>query len=283
MLQLNDTRRSQDNITEIKALLELVKTNQISSDLRDWLSAPDATVDYSAACMKKHPGTGMWLVKGSQFSKWLTEENSIMWLKGFAGSGKSVLCSTAIQSVLRHRGYDRNIGIAFFYFTFNDNSKQNELSMMRALLLQLSSQLQDGHADLTRLYESHKASTPPSLILLENLRRLVQRFRHMYILLDALDESPQTGPREDILKALETIRKWGLRNLHLFISSRDEQDIRESFDLPATQQVIMQNAGIDRDIADFISGRLREDRRLRKLLPYHDKIQETLTKGAKGV
>ena len=34
----------------------------------------------------------------------------------------------------------------------------------------------------------------------------------------------------------------------------------------------MQNAEIDKDIADFISGRFNVDRRLRKLLPYRDKI-----------
>ncbi len=56
-----------------------------------------------------------------------------MWLNGFAGSGKSVLCSTAIQFALRHRRSDPNVGIAFFYFTFNDESKQDVSAMLRAL------------------------------------------------------------------------------------------------------------------------------------------------------
>lgn len=45
----------------------------------------------------------------------------------------------------------------------------------------------------------------------------------------------------------------------------------------------MRNAGIDKDIADFISSRLEKDRRLRKWLPFGDKIQETLAKRAQGV
>lgn len=283
VLQLNDTQRFQNDVTEMKNLLELVKINQISSNIRDWLNAPDATVDHNAACAKKHPGTGMWLVKSPQFLKWLKQENSILWLNGFAGSGKSILCSTAIQFVLRHGRSDPNVGIAFFYFTFNDGSKQDESSMIRALLLQLSCQLQDGHVDLTRLYELHKAGMPPSPVLLERLRHLIQRFRHVYIFLDALDESPQTGPREYVLVALETMQKWGVQYLHLFVTSRDEPDIRESLDFLATQKVIMQNAGIDRDIVNFISSRLNEDRRLRKLLPYRENIQEKLAKGARGV
>ena len=206
VLQLKDNKRIQDDITEIKVLLDLVRTSQISSNLRDWLNAPDATIDHNAACAKKHPGTGMWLVKSLQFSGWLTEENSIIWLNGFAGSGKSVLCSTAIQFALRHRRSDPSVGIAFFYFTFNDKSKQDESAMLRALLIQLSSQLQDGHADLIWLHDSYKTGVPPSPVLIDYLQRLIQRFHHVYILLDALDESPRNGPREDVLRALEAVR-----------------------------------------------------------------------------
>jgi len=283
VLQLKDNKRIQDDITEIRVLLDLVRTSQISSNLRDWLDAPDATIDHNAACAKKHPGTGMWLVKSPQFSSWLTEKNSIMWLNGFAGSGKSVLCSTAIQFALRHRRSDPSVGIGFFYFTFNDKSKQDDSAMLRALLLQLSSQLEDGQSDLTQLHDSYKAGIPPPRLLLDHLRRLIQRFRHVYILMDALDESPRSGLREYVLDAIEAMRKWGLQCLHLFVTSRDESEIRESLDLSATQEVPMQNAGIDIDIADFISGRLDTNRRLQKWLPYREKIEETLAKRAKGV
>ena len=282
VLQLKDNKRIQHDITENKNLLDLVKSNQISSNLRDWLKAPDATIDYNTACSKKHAGTGLWLVRDPRFTKWLTEENSFLWLNGFAGSGKSVLCSTAIQFVLRHRRSEPRIGIAFFYFTFNDELKRDESAMLRALLLQLSTQLQDGHADLVRLYDSYKTGTTPSRVLIEYLRRLVERFQDVFIMLDALDESPRDGLREHVLDALETMRKWGLQGLHLFVTSRDERDIHESFDPSTNQQVAMQNPGIDKDIADFISGRLDTGRSLQKWRKYRDKIQETLARRAKG-
>ncbi|MCJ1427238.1 hypothetical protein MMC29_005141 [Sticta canariensis] len=283
ILQLKDNRKTQDGIAETKALLQLVMTLQISSNVRDWLKAPDATVDHNAACEKKHPGTGMWLVKSPIFSRWLTEQNSILWLNGFAGSGKSVLCSTAIQFALRHRGSDPQIGIAFFYFTFNDDSKREEPGMLRALLLQLSGQVQNGEADLTRLYHSYKNGVPPSLVLVEYLRRLIQRFHHVYIALDGLDESPRDGPREKVLDMLNNMRNWSVQGLHLFLTSRDEPDIRDSLDLYTEQVVQMQSVGIDKDIANYISARLDTDRKLRKWLPHRDKIQDVLTKRAEGV
>lgn len=283
VLQLKDNSRTQDSIAEVKVLLERVRTHQISSDLRDWLKAPDATVNHNAACAKKHSGTGMWLVKSPKFSRWLTDQSSILWLNGFAGSGKSVLCSTVIQFALRHRGSDARVGIAFFYFTFSDNSKQHESDMLRALLLQLSGQLQDGEADLTRLHRSYNDSIPPPQALIESLRRVIQRFHHVYIALDGLDESPLDGPREGVLETLNSIRTWRIQGLHLFLTSRNEPDIRDSLNLSIEQQVIMQNAGINQDIADSISARLDKDRRLQKWLPHCDKIQEALTNQANGM
>ena len=283
ILQLKRTVRIHDNISETKVLLDLVRTSQLSSTIRDWLNAPVATVDHNAACAQKHPGTRTWLVKSPQFTRWLTEENSYIWLNGFAGTGKSVLCSTVIQFVLRHRRCDPEVGVAFSYFTFNDGLKQEVSAMLRALLLQLSSQLQASHTDLDRLHTAYRAGIPSSLVLIEYLPRIIQNFHQVYIMLDAIDESPRNGPRQGVLDALRTMQAWCIPGLHLFVTSRDESDIRDSLDPSTAHQVKMQNADIDKDITDFISGHFDTDCRLRRLSSYRDKIQEKLAKRAKGV
>ena len=61
-----------------------------------------------------------------------------------------------------------------------------------------------------------------------------------------------------MLRALEAIRNRGLQGLHLFITSPDEPDNRGSLDISATQQVTMQNVGIDKDVADFITSGVEE-------------------------
>ena len=86
-LQLQDYEKIQDYSIETKDLLDLVRTMSASFELRDWLKAPDAFIDHHTACAKKQPGSGVWLVKSDQFSRWLIEENSILWLNGLAGSG----------------------------------------------------------------------------------------------------------------------------------------------------------------------------------------------------
>ena len=129
-----------------------------------------------------------------------------MHLRGLASQSYS----TAIQFALRHGISNLNVGVAFFYFIFNDKSKQDESGILRALLLQLSCQIPTGPTDLAQLHDRYTIGMPPSSVLIDYLRRLVERFNHIYILLDALDESPRNCSREYVLNALEAMRNWGL-------------------------------------------------------------------------
>ena len=79
--------------------------------------------------------------------------------------------------------------------------------MLRALLMQLSGQLRDGYMDLTHLHDSYRAGIPPSPVLTDYLRRMIQKFHHVYIVLDALDESPRLGARGHVLDTLEMVQK----------------------------------------------------------------------------
>ena len=155
--------------------------------------------------------------------------------------------------------------------------------MLKALLLQLSDQVQNNNADLTELQNLHKTGVPTLPVLAAYLQRVIQRFRHVCIILDALDESPRSISREHVLDALKTMRNWGLQCLHLLVTSRDEPDIRDSFDLSPEYQVKMRNSKIDKDISDSISSRLSTDPGLKKLMQYREKIQESLATGAKGM
>ncbi|KAL9602876.1 MAG: hypothetical protein Q9219_001572 [cf. Caloplaca sp. 3 TL-2023] len=285
-LNLRDSKKVQDDLVDAKSLLQMIKSNQISAEIVSWLKAPDATVDHNNAVAKRHPGTGSWLIKASVFQKWLEEDKSFLWLYGFAGCGKSVLCSTAILHAYRQNSrLNGVVGIAFFYFTFNDKSKQDCSAFLKAVILQLSTQLSGAREDLTDMYETYQPGTMPPRTMLDYLQRIVQRFDHVYLLIDALDEAPKkpNDAREHVLDVLETIRGWSCAGLHLLVTSRDEPDIRMSLDPCRGQEIEMQNNEIDQDISKYISRRLAEDRNLRKWSQHRDKIQDALSKGAKGV
>ncbi|KAK1969942.1 hypothetical protein LY78DRAFT_700372 [Colletotrichum sublineola] len=257
--------------------------NRVGYENWTWLKAPDASIDFNDACKKKHPGTGLWFTKSSSFISWLDHPRSFLWLKGFAGCGKSVLCSTAIQHAFRHRGSKPKVGIAFFSFTFADEGKQDVSAMIRALLLQLSSQLGITNTAVARLYERYCTITPPDQVLIECLHQLFHYFLDIYIVIDALDESPREKHRDAMLQVLNDIRAWSEPGLHLLVTSRDEVDIRDALEAVPEEVVVMNNNGIDNDIASFVSQHLRDSRRLRKWKEYHRRIEEVLIEKANGV
>ncbi|KAI1379582.1 ankyrin repeat-containing domain protein [Hypoxylon crocopeplum] len=307
ILQQKDVYKVQNDIANINSLLELVKASQISVDIRQWFRAPDVTTNYNESCKKRHGGTGLWFVKGSSFSAWLAKPNSFLWLNGFAGCGKSILCSTAIQHVFRHRRSDPRIGIAFFFFTFNDNAKQD-----------VSGQLNDNRG-LLSLRNKYPNAIPPDHALLDCLSKLLRAFDDTYIILDALDESPRDRYRKDMLQTLVDLQAWSEPGLHLdkisgqlfiavlkikvhrslknqgipsitlylLVTSREEPDIRdvlvEEIGILPDEVISMRNDAVDGDIKSFVSGSLKSDRRLRKWEKYHGQIEEALTERANGV
>ncbi|OGE48611.1 hypothetical protein PENARI_c027G02139 [Penicillium arizonense] len=59
VLQLKCHDQIQDDILELKTLLERTNASQVSSTIRAWLMAPDASLNHNAACAKRHQDTGL--------------------------------------------------------------------------------------------------------------------------------------------------------------------------------------------------------------------------------
>lgn len=208
----------------------------------------------------------------------------ILWLYGFAGCGKSVLCSTAIQHTFHHRQASTGSAAAFFFFTFNDDSKQDASVALRALLLQLCGQVPGVQADLTRLKESYNHGTPPVVVLLEYLRQAVTRCRHVYILLDALDESPVEPPRAEVLSMIKTMRQWQLPGLHLLDILPDIRNRLQHAGLSQdAEHIALKNDSIQEDIRQYIEYQVDHDSQLRRWGQHRDKIKSYLAQHADEV
>ncbi|KAJ5650642.1 uncharacterized protein N7484_004365 [Penicillium longicatenatum] len=288
VLQLKNQNRLDDGMSDLKSLLKSTAANQISSTICEWLQAPDASINHNDICPKRHTGTGLWFIQSPHFQDWLVKRKSFLWINGFAGSGKSVLCSTAIQHMLheknnRQNGVDVTIGVGYFYFSFNDESKQDISGMLRALLVQLLAQLYHCEESLEKLHALYRHSSPPVDALLDCLRKIISRFSETYLLIDALDESPRDTKRDSVLSAINAMQQWGLPGLHLLVTSRDEVDIRQALAISDDQDISMKNVEIDKDIVNFVSYQLNNDPKLQKWKERHSEIQDRLTEKAQGV
>jgi archaellum biogenesis ATPase FlaH len=283
VLQFKSHNRIENEISAVRSLLERTNSSQISFAIRAWLQAPDASINHNTVYAKHHPKTGLWFINSHQFANWRVERSSFLWLNGFAGCGKSVLCSAIIQHISRETKHISKVGIAFYYFAFSDESKQDANGMLRTLLLQLSVQLRDGERELDQLRILSQSSTPSKEVLLQTLRRFLERFQDGYVLLDALDECPRTNSREDVLGVIQAIRDWRLPSVHLLVTSQDQLDIRRSLNPSYNCDVSMKNPGTEHDIFDFVSHQLEHDTKLQRWRVRHNEIQTRLTQDGQGM
>lgn len=126
--------------------------------------------------------------------------------------------------------------MAYFYISANDRETCNVTNLIRSLVAQLFGCRPDTPKSLTDLGTCFDTSGVPSQNMLEDaLQSAVQDFTATYIVIDGLDECPDSkhhgsGPsqRRVLLSLLETMHGWKLANLHILVTSRREQDINNA-------------------------------------------------------
>jgi len=255
--------------------------------IRSWLSAPDPAMNYLKAHKQRQAGTGLWLLQNENFREWKENAASRLWLYGIPGCGKTILSSTVVEHLQHHCGDDKRKVTVYFYFDFNDAQKQSPELMLRSLLRQLLQRSVTILEGVDGLFSSCKSGTEqPSLpALLTVIPEVMRRFSHVYIVLDALDESAK---RAELLDILETVARWPLDISHLLMTSRKERDIEmklETF-MVEDNMISLQRDVVDEDISRFVQQKLRDDKRLAKWnknAEVRQEIEKALMRGAQGM
>ena len=185
--------------------------------------------------------------------------------------------------------------IAYFYFDFRDISKQHWHDLVPSLLTQLSTNSSHCSNILLHLYSDHGngAQQPNDDALKRCLIDMltVQDHHPIYLIIDALDECPDTSevpsPRNRILQLLKELVDLHLPNVRICVTSRPEFDIQDFLGPLTSRQVSLHDqSGQKQDIADYVRSVVYSDlepymRRWRK----EDKefVIETLSERADGM
>jgi hypothetical protein len=287
-----------------------------------WLSTTDPSENQNTAQGKYKHGTGGWLLDSEMFESWKTGSNSLIWLHGIPGCGKTILryeqydqCSSNATStpmmtdptssivIERLRKYCKedidNRVIGYYYFDFNVKEKQNVPNLLRSLISHLCPITRDLPEAAQQLYREHFAGTPPPHELLKTLVNLIRDSGQVYIVIDALDEcgassedTERSGISTDLLKVLFSLVCLEASNLHVFVTSRDGQSANEIDKRMADMigaggnrhGVALQGDGVDGDIATVINSRVLGDALWRNLdAETRTMIVESLKEKAKGM
>ena len=190
----------------------------------------------------------------------------------------------------------RNAGqayLAYFYFDFRDEEKQNVRNLLTSLLIQLSAYPSPCRDIISRLYSEHGNGTqqPSDDDMMVCLKEaLVMAAEHpTYIIIDALDECPDLSgmpaPREVVLDFVEDLVRQRLPNVHICVTSRTEINIKIVLKPLATYAVsIHDESGQKEDIANYICSVVYSDRKMRGWRDEDKKlVVEVLSERADGV
>ncbi|KAJ7201096.1 ankyrin repeat-containing domain protein [Mycena pura] len=251
--------------------------SSVDNNIKTWLSAPDPSISHNKLLDMRRKKPSSWLLQHYEFINWKTGDNSVFWIYGSPGSGKSVLCSSIVETL------GVTSSLAYFYCTFTDEKTQNSRGLLSSLISQLAINSTERLAKLRSFHSSQSASGTPSVDrLFECLCQMLTVPGDIFIVIDALEECP-TLPmpeRAQILKHLECMVELGLSQLHILITSRPEVDIEPSMARMQARELDLKTVGAQaEDLRSYISSRLEQANWCSKL---RELALETLNAKANG-
>ncbi|KAH8587984.1 ankyrin repeat-containing domain protein [Bisporella sp. PMI_857] len=277
-----------DGIKETRNGVDRLILNNHQREIIKWLDPPDPSTNYDTASQRRQEGSGSWFLREEVFAKWKTLRNSVLWLNGIPGCGKTILSSTIIREL---KGTLSCQPLLYFYFDFNDIGKQTLESMIRSLICQLYCEYEDIQKQLDLLFSSckngHERPTRESLCKV--ILQMIGQVKEVWIVLDALDEctSRKGGPTEGLLSWIRDLPDPEQRNVHLLVTSRPDQDIESTIREFAYNNIVpIQNSHISGDIRAYVRTRIREDnglKRWRSNLAVQNEIETRLMEKADGM
>ncbi|KAF9067573.1 ankyrin repeat-containing domain protein [Rhodocollybia butyracea] len=180
-------------------------------DIQNWLKAPRPSENYVAACDKRTPGTGDWILSHPQFTQWCQGKPGMLWIQGKVGSGKTVLSAAIIEKLENNPA----VMCCYYYFDNRDRLKTDARGLLQSLLLQMATRTEGVHPALHELYTKCKQGVkdPTTKDLSATLVAVAKDLRPVFLVLDAMDEcSEVTG----VFKHLALLK----RNLCIAVTSR---------------------------------------------------------------
>lgn len=165
---------------------------------------------------RRHEHTGAWFLESSEFQSWMNGSPGRLWCPGIPGAGKTVLASILVE-YLKTIYQNGNAAVLCVFCNHADQEQQNCIDLVTSLLAQLM-RTKGVTKELRVLYQSHLAfATRPGLKEISGLlQSVIQNFARVFIVIDALDESPETT-RDSFVGEIEKLRTFS----HLLVTSRE--------------------------------------------------------------
>jgi hypothetical protein len=162
--------------------------------------------------------------------------------------------------------------LAYFYFDYRDEEKQNIRNFVTSLLVQLSAYSRPCCDVVYHLYSELRngMQQPSNSNLKDCLKDMLKVLgqQPIFIITDALDECPDSGmptSREAVLDLVKELIHLRLPNLHICVTSRPEVDIQTKLKPLAVNAISLHDESRQKMvIANYVSSIVFSDEHMRK-------------------
>ncbi|KAF7160641.1 hypothetical protein CNMCM6106_008063 [Aspergillus hiratsukae] len=246
---------------------------KLKQKIKDWLCPIDVESMHCRARSLHQAGTGRWFIDGP-YHKWSSgTRGRLLYLEGKSGSGKTVLCSTAIEEAKTTAEKTGKMAVLYFYCSFHLDASQKLNHLLGALLAQAL----DVDTRIPDMLETEfKKGTPLTTdYLIDCLSLLRWSERKIFIFVDAMNESDEA---DEILSVMLRLIKTFTRS---YIMVTSTAPVRKNSSI---LREVMRPSSNEGDVQAFVNSQLQVQPTLRRLPPdiKHD-ISETLMKKANGM
>ena len=277
----------QTDIRRVMAISTRIELGKKRQRVLDFFMKVNPQPNFEMSRKLRHPMTGLWLTEGKTFKSWLhTEnmENSRLWLSGIPGAGKTVLAGSIIEETLKTS--DDSVAVAFFFCNHGNNISQTPINILETIAAQIARQSDGAFSCLDEycweLHPSRHLSRSPSLAgLSQTIRDMTERFDHVFIVVDGLDEC---GDETDsVVEELHSLATSG-DSISMALLSRNEQNIRAKLedDFPHIE-IAAHKEDLQLYVPAAIEERLQAKKLRIKSTSFKDEIIQKLINDADGM
>ncbi|KAK6513996.1 hypothetical protein TWF506_008426 [Arthrobotrys conoides] len=264
-----------DDIGAVRSILN----KKENFEILNWLTPIDYGPQQGDIFRSRQSGTGQWLFESTEYQSWLTSKQ-VLFCPGIPGAGKTVLTSIVINDLITRfsTSTSSEIGIAYVYCSFKRNHEQKLDDLLASLLKQLLQNQTPLPQVIKDLHQRHlgNRTRPSREDVIETLKSVINAYSRVFIIIDALDEFPESNGRANFISELFDLHDN--HNVNILATSRFIPQITEKF----KSHTIFEIHAHDEDVQKYLDNQISQSEK--KLLQNHrGYITTEITKAVRGM